>query len=479
MLPTDTGADTRADVAVVGTGVIGLATAWEAARRGLRVHLVGPCSGAHQGQASRAAGAMLAPFSEVAASDSPERVALEVGERVAARNLYDAWLPSLREATGRPLALTPGMWVVATTGGRGDARELDAIADAALGHGHVAERHDPGEVPGLSPARSCTAHGALWLPGEATVDSGELMAALTDALHAHAHVEWTDAEATGLRPSDGGGLTVTCAGAPGTPEVAAPRVVLAVGVGLTDLVAGSGELDLALPPMLAGKGVSALLRDVPVELPAAVRTPMRDFACGMHLVPRADGTVYLGATNRLSPSAAVRFPLVMELADLLREAGEELSTKLYEGQLVGTRVGYRPFTLDHLPLVGPTADPRVLIASGTYRNGMLLAPRLAEMIADHLTLDPVAAHPFDPTRPITPHALPETLERWLPELVDLFLPPSGTPTPMQGVLADLLHQSLRGLAADGDHPRGAEVRRTWQQAPVPEALWSLLVTYLR
>ncbi|MEV7194543.1 FAD-dependent oxidoreductase [Streptomyces sp. NPDC093510] len=470
-----------ADVVVVGTGVIGLATAWEAARRGLRVRLIGPCSGEHRGQASRAAGAMLAPFSEVAASDSPQRVALEVGERVAARDLYDAWLPPLRQASGRPLTLTPGLWVVATTGGRGDATELDAIADAALGHGHRAERHDPREVPGLSPARSCTAHGALWLPGEATIDSGELMSALTDALLAHADVTWTDAEATGLAPAAGEELAVTCAGAPRVtaPRVTAPRVVLAVGVGLADLLANSPDLELSLPPMLAGKGVSALLRNVPMSLPTAIRTPMRDFACGMHLVPRADGMVYLGATNRLSPSGAVPHPLVMELADLLRESGEELSTKLYEGEIVGTRVGYRPFTLDHLPLVGPTADPRVLIASGTYRNGMLLAPRLAEMIADHLTCDTVAEHPFDPTRTITPSALPETLERWLPDLVDLFLPPHGTPTAMQGVLADLLHQSLRGLATDANDPRGAAVRNTWQQAPVPEALWSLLVAYLR
>ncbi|MFF9901376.1 NAD(P)/FAD-dependent oxidoreductase [Streptomyces longispororuber] len=466
----------EADVVVLGTGVIGLATAWEAARRGLRVRLVGPRLGEHQGQASRAAGAMLAPFSEVAASDSPQRVALEVRERVAARDLYDSWLPLLRQASGRPLALTPGLWVVATTAGRGDVAELDAIAAAALTHGHPAERHDPADVPGLSPARSCAARGALWLPSEATVDSSELMGALTDVLLAHADVEWSETHATGLRPSAGEDVTVRCAEG---PEIRAPRVVLAVGVGLSDLLAGSADLDLALPPMLGGKGVSVLLRHVPMALPAAIRTPLRDFACGMHLVPRADGVVYLGATNRLTPSGVVPYPLVTELTDLLREAGEELNTQLYAGEVVGTRVGYRPFTLDHLPLVGPTADPRVLIASGTYRNGMLLAPRLAEMIADHLTGAAVEDHPFDPTRTITPHALPETLEHWLPDLVDLFLPPQGTPTNMQGVLADLLHHGLRSLVTDGSGPRGAAVRRTWQQAPVPEALWSLLIAYLK
>ncbi|MGW0535058.1 NAD(P)/FAD-dependent oxidoreductase [Streptomyces sp. NPDC003032] len=471
----------NADVAVVGTGVIGLATAWEAVRRGLSVRLIGPRRGEHRGQASRAAGAMLAPFSEVAASDSPRRVALEVGERVAARDLYDSWLPLLRQESGRSLTLTPGLWVVATTGGRGDAAELDAIADAALTHGHRAERHDPGDVPGLSPARSCTARGALWLPGEATIDSGELMGALTDILQAHTAVTWTETEATGLRPSGGESLVITCADA---SEVSAERTVLTVGVGLTGLLAGSPELDLSLPPMLAGKGVSVLLRNVPFALPAAVRTPMRDFACGMHLVPRADGMLYVGATNRLSAPGTTPhpcYPSVMELTDLLRGAGEELNTKLYEGEIVGTRVGYRPFTLDHLPLVGPTADPRVLIASATYRNGILLAPRLAEMIADHLTsgTHTVAEHPFDPTRTPAPSVLPETLERHLSDVVDLLLPAHGAATGNEELLVGLLHHGLRDLAADPSDPRGAAALHTWQQAPVPEGLFAVLIDYLR
>lgn len=461
------------DVAVVGTGIIGLATAWEVVRQGLKVHLIGPRQGDHKGQASRAAGAMLSPFSEVAASDLPQRTAVEVGERVAARDLYDSWLPLLREQSGRPLPLTQGLWVVATSGGRGDAAELEAIAAAAVEHGHPVERHDPCDVPGLSPARSCTAQGALWLPSEATVDSGELMAALTDVLLGHADVTWTEAEASALRAPAGGLITVVLADA---PDVVAPRVVLAVGAGLTRLLADSPDVDLSLPPLLAGKGVSVLLRRAPFPLPAAIRTPMRGFACGMHMVPRADGALYVGATNRLYSAATG--PTVGELTDLLREAGDELNTKLYEGEVAATRVGYRPFTLDHLPLVGPTADPRVLVASATYRNGMLLAPRVAQMIARHLTDDAASEHPFAPTRAVTPGTLQETVERRLPDLLDTLLSPRGTSTTNQEMLATLLHASLRTLASDHNDPRATAIRRTWQKAPVPEALFSVLVAYL-
>ena len=53
------------DVTVVGTGVVGLAVAAAVLQRGLSVTVVGPRGGAHRGQASRAAGAMLSTFSEI------------------------------------------------------------------------------------------------------------------------------------------------------------------------------------------------------------------------------------------------------------------------------------------------------------------------------------------------------------------------------------------------------------------------------
>jgi glycine oxidase len=73
-----------ADVAVVGAGIVGLACALELAQAGYSVVLVGPRTGEHVGQASRAAGAMLTVFSEVEAAHPPQRVAVEVAERVAA-----------------------------------------------------------------------------------------------------------------------------------------------------------------------------------------------------------------------------------------------------------------------------------------------------------------------------------------------------------------------------------------------------------
>ena len=88
--------------------------------------------------------------------------------------------------------------------------------------------------------------------------------------------------------------------------VAAAQVVLATGAHTNELLARSGLAGL-LPPLLGGRGVSVLVRATD-PTPGCVRTPNRAFACGLHVVPRADGMTYLGATNRLTttPGAGAR-----------------------------------------------------------------------------------------------------------------------------------------------------------------------------
>ncbi|SFC03849.1 FAD-dependent oxidoreductase [Micromonospora sediminimaris] len=90
------------DVVVAGSGLLGLATAFELLSRDLDVTVVGPRTGDHAGQASRAAGAMLTVFSEVEANHDPQRVSLEVGERLVARTgLRPGWTASARPANRR------------------------------------------------------------------------------------------------------------------------------------------------------------------------------------------------------------------------------------------------------------------------------------------------------------------------------------------------------------------------------------------
>ena len=452
----------EADVAVVGTGVVGLAVALELLHRGLRVVVIGPRTGAHRGQGTRAAGAMLSTFSELEPHHDQERAHLETGERLAAAAAWPQWLERIATAGGGTVTAPAGTWVLAPAGRR---LLLDPIAAAARAAGHAVEEHDPAAVPGLdAPASSA---GALWLPTEARVDSSALMEALSQAVHQHPGSHWTTDAAVAVRSTE-----VTLADG---SVVRAREVVLAAGCGIPDLLPERGRPQ-GVPPILAGRGTSVLLDSPALVLPHVVRTPNAAFACGVHLVPRTDGAVYLGGTNRLTldadPGQAASLD---EVAVLAADAGDLLDPRLRSAGLRSARVGLRPYTLDHLPLIGRTGEPGVLLATATYRCGVLLAPRLAQLVAEEITTPgALDAHPYRATRPMPAPDIEQVLAKGAAQgLLDHLLQGGGHLTPaQQGEFAAFTALALRALLEEKS-AAGTAVRRLWDRAPVIEAVPAL------
>ncbi|WP_020639800.1 FAD-dependent oxidoreductase [Amycolatopsis balhimycina] len=455
------------DVAVIGTGVIGLAAAHALLARGLTVTVFGLRPAAAPGQASAAAGAMLSLFSEVDADQSAERVELEVGQRLKSFARYPTWLDGLAAASGQPpVRLVDGTWVVATDAERAD---VAAIARAAHAASHPAEFHQGAAVDGLQP--ELTPATALWLPTEPSLDITKLLVALAAAVASHRNARWSEPAVTSVTPGHAAlglqcvdGTVVTCA-----------QVVLSAGVGIPALL-GDRAGELGVPPVLAGRGVSMVL-GTPVAVEHTVRTPNAAFACGTHLVPRAGGAVYLGATNRLTLAPKLDGAATLdEVATLIGDATRIIDHRLAGAELLRTQVGYRPYTLDHLPLVGPTADPRVLLATATYRCGVLLAPLLADLVADEVT-EPgsLACHPYRADRPMPVPKLPDLLTpAILRGLADHLAGPGARPGGAGSrQLPALLAAALPAALAEPD-PTGAAMARLFARAPVPEILPSLL-----
>jgi glycine oxidase len=453
-----------ADVAVVGTGVIGLAVALELLHRGLRVSIVGPRGGPCRGQGTRAAGAMLSTFSEIEPHHDQQRIAMETAERLAAHDAYPAWLERVAAMGGGTVEAPSGTWVLAPAG---RSRYLDPIAAAARAAGHPAEEHDAATVPGLNaPASSA---GALWLPAEARVDSAALMEALSRAAGQHPGCSWSPGPATAASAG-----TVSCADG---SSVQAREVVLAAGCGIPSLLPQRGRL-LGIPPILAGRGASALLRAPAMRLAHVVRTPNAAFACGVHLVPRADGTLYLGGTNRLTLDAdPEQAPALDEIAVLSTEAACLLDPRLASAGLITARIGLRPYTLDHLPLIGRTGEPGILLATATYRCGVLLAPRLARLVADEITTPgSLDNHPYRALRPMAVPGISQVLADGAARGLLEHLPQGGghLPPARQAEFAAFTALALRALL-DEESAAGTAVRRLWQRAPVTEAVPALFV----
>ncbi|HVQ91419.1 MAG TPA: FAD-dependent oxidoreductase, partial [Mycobacteriales bacterium] len=247
---------------------------------------------------------------------------------------------------------------------------------------------------GLRPARGHEPVAALHLPAEGWVVTADLLAALDDAVQDRR----VRATVTELVP---GPDRVTGVRLDSGDAISAGHVVLAAGAGIARLAERWPFPDRApAPRLLAGKGVSLLVDGLP-DFPYVLRTPNRDFACGTHVVPQQDGGVYLGATNRISATPGGTPGVTLgEVHALLHSAMHEINTDFRTALLRSARYGMRPLVADHVPLLGGTGVPGLSIATGTYRNGILMAPLFADLLAAEIASgQPAPGNPFSPRDP--------------------------------------------------------------------------------
>lgn len=412
-----------ADVVVVGCGVVGLSTARSLAREGLSVVCVGPDHN-EPGTASSAAGAMLGALGEVTTDADGPADRAELAARVDALRRYPAFLAALTEDTGLQVEGGDGTLVIANLVNEADRDNLAAIDAAADEFGLVRESVAPTSIPALRPSRGYEAVAATYLPEEGWVDTDSLLTVLATDLARRPAVRHIRAEARELL---GGSGSVTGVRLDTGDTITAGAVVLAAGVGVQALL---DTVDLApgLPKLLPGKGVSVrVTADVPLS--HVIRTPNREFACGTHAVPRADGSIYLGATNRISNTPGSTFSITPgELHALLHSAMHEINTGFRTAAFMSATFGLRPLTTDHHPLVGATSLPGLFVATGTYRNGILLAPLIAGIVTAEITGSDGPANPFAPDAEIRrsgPDKQTVALERGMRDLVSFLVEPGG------------------------------------------------------
>ncbi|MFD3517286.1 glycine oxidase ThiO [Streptomyces sp. NPDC058657] len=370
------------DVLVVGGGIIGLVTAWRAAQRGLRTALADPAPG---GGAARVAAGMLAAVTEL---HYGEQTLLALN--LASARRYPDFVAELEEASGlRTGYRACGTLAVALDADdRTHLRELHALQrrsglESEWLSGRECRRLEPMLAPGV--------RGGLRVDGDHQIDPRLLAAALLAACErAGVVLHRTTAERLSVTGRRATGALL----ADGT-EAVAGQVVLAAG-SLSGRLAGVPEE--VLPPVRPVKGQVLRLTVPPGYAPFLSRT-VRAVVRGsqVYLVPRENGELVVGATTEeLGWDTTVTAGGVYEL---LRDA-HELVPGITELPLTETLAGLRPGSPDNAPLLGPTALPGLLLATGHYRNGVLLTPVTGDAMAEVLTTGalPDALRPFSPRR---------------------------------------------------------------------------------
>ncbi|WP_225822729.1 glycine oxidase ThiO [Streptomyces naphthomycinicus] len=370
------------DVLVVGGGIIGLVTAWRAAQRGLAAAVVDPEPG---GGAAQVAAGMLAAVSEL---HYGEETLLALNLESARR--YPAFVAELTDLTGHDLGYRRcGTLAVALDADdRAHLRELHALQQRS---GLASEWLSGRECRRLEPMLAPGVRGGLRVDEDHQIDPRRLAAALVSACERSGvvfHRVWAqrldvaDGRAVGVTTADGTGLR-------------AERVVLAAG-SLSGRLAGVP--DELLPPVRPVKG-QVLRLTVPRRYAPFLSRTVRAVVRGsqVYLVPRENGELVVGATSEeLGWDTTVTAGGVYEL---LRDA-HELVPGITELPLTETRAGLRPGSPDNAPLLGPSGLAGLLLATGHYRNGVLLTPVTGDVLAHTLVTGelPEEARPFTPRR---------------------------------------------------------------------------------
>ncbi len=356
------------DAVVVGAGVIGLACAWRAAQSGLDVLVLErdrPGAGA-----SNVAAGMLAPVGE--ASWGEDRL-LDLA--LASHRLWPEFAAELSRAAGRePGLLELGALHIALD--RDEAAELRRRYELMREHGLDAEWLAPSACRALEPGLGGGGHGGVHAPHESAVDPRVLIEALVAAFEAAGgRIEVGTANEPLIEGDRLAGVR-TAAGA----ERRARNVLLAAG----SWSAADWLPESARPAVRPVKGQILTLAG-PVSEPVCERIVVTE---RIYVVPRGDGRLVVGAT--VEEQGFDTRVTAGGVHELLRE-GYRALPQIAELELVETVAGLRPTTPDNLPLIGPGAMDGLVLATGHFRNGILLAPLTAERIAALLAGDRVEA----------------------------------------------------------------------------------------
>ncbi len=327
------------EITILGGGIIGLATAIELRLLGAEVRVL---SADFKAAAGHAAAGMLAPQAEQISPGAMLDLCL------ASRALYPEWVEQIRSISN----LDPGYWQCGILAPR--YHDVDCDVD------WLDRREMLDHQPGLNPDIA----GGYWYPADGQIDNRALI-----------HALWVGCESLGIKFQDGVKVTsidhdkekITHLDT-NQGKISAHHYILATGAWAQEL----------LPiPVMPRKGQMLSLRVPPAQV---ANLPLQQVLFGeeIYIIPRLDGKIIIGATSEnvgFSPENTAG-GIERLLTNAIR-----LFPSLTDFQIDERWWGFRPATPDELPILGYSPYSNLTLATGHYRNGILLTPITAKLIA--------------------------------------------------------------------------------------------------
>jgi glycine oxidase len=345
-------------ILIIGGGIIGCACALELAKAGCAVTVLERATpGA---EASGAAAGILAPLGDTVTPLAT--LAIESWRR------YPQVVEELRERTGIDVEyVTRGTIYPLSTAD--DVRAAEARLRHPWAREVGIEAWDAVDVRSREPALATSVRGAMFVRGDHWVNNERLVVAYAQAAVAAGVAMMTGAAASRVIVEDGHARGAIVDGEP----YEADAVLLAAGAWTGDLATTFGAR-LRVEPR---KGQMIALHHVPTIVSHAIHAP------DVYVIPRASGEVLIGAT--VEKAGFQRAVTASAVATLLASA-ISIVPGLAPLPISRTWSGFRPWAPDALPVLGPWPGiAGLFVATGHYRNGILLAPVTARLMTEWMT----------------------------------------------------------------------------------------------
>jgi glycine oxidase len=346
------------EVLIIGGGVIGLSIARELHKRRVkRINIIeaGECGGA----ASWAAAGMLGPQAEADEAGAFFEFCIE------SRDLYPTLANELLDETGTDIELDrAGTLHLAFSDD--DVRVLRQRLQWQKEAGHAIEHLDANDVRRAEPFVSPDVREALYFPNDWQVDNRKLCSALRRYCEIN-RIEITDRTRVDRLITDLGRVTGVRAGG---VSYLADQVIVAAGAWTTQILFGETRLPLKVVPvrgqMLAFHSAKRLFDRV-------------IYSSGGYIVPRRNGRILAGSTTE---EAGFDRETTDSAAAALFKMACGIAPSLGNLEIADRWAGLRPRSPDGFPVIGRIEGiDGLYLATGHYRNGILLAPATAQLVA--------------------------------------------------------------------------------------------------
>ena len=350
--------DQTTDVVVVGGGVIGCFIAYELSKAGLEVVVVE--RGQVGAEASSAAAGLLVPLHMA----EEERALFEL--HLASTRMFPAFVPELEEETGISVEYIPSGILRVALNEEEETARLSQLEKLGEVFGMTITRLDATDIHSLEPELAPEVCGGILSHDEAYINNGRLVLALARGASTQNTRFHEGCLATGVRRTNGRFTALQT----NEGEVSAGHLVVATGAWSRVFCEA---LDITIPVAPARGQMLAV-----TTIPRLLQRPINSSKGA--LVPRADGSVHVGATvenvgfdKRNTPEA---------IADLL-DRGTTVVPALSEGRVDRMWSGLRPFCEDGLPAIGGVPGwENVAVAAGHFTMGITGSPITAKIIKE-------------------------------------------------------------------------------------------------